>query len=323
VWRSATDGFTLSIELAPGEPHSSWLIVRPEDDGATDDNDLTVISMIVNASIVVKIVLAILALASMLSWTYIFMKMFSIGRAAMDAGRDRTQPSAWSSYGSLKRCVTTEASAVSIPSEKNAAQSDPHTHIGCRLVPTLSQESLRTPQFAFSAVVVASTLFHPLPPNPQRRAAPRRSVSTGGVAMTYGNLTGGDFDGIESRRRLRRERWHHPRYVAARTWLRPHESRARRQRRRFRREHPTWEPRYNFTAASHRLTPYVVARVGRAMASFDESYGGTSDAHGWIYGSVLESLCRSHTPCRPTGLPISRVCRTTMAVATTRFREGI
>jgi biopolymer transport protein TolQ len=47
-------------------------------------SDLTVISMIVNASIVVKVVMAILALASMLSWTYIFMKMFSIRRARRD-----------------------------------------------------------------------------------------------------------------------------------------------------------------------------------------------------------------------------------------------
>ena len=44
-------------------------------------HDLTIVSMIVNASIVVKVVMAILALASMLSWTYIFMKMFSIRRA--------------------------------------------------------------------------------------------------------------------------------------------------------------------------------------------------------------------------------------------------
>jgi biopolymer transport protein TolQ len=44
-------------------------------------HDLTIISMIVNASIVVKVVMAILLLASMLSWTYIFMKMFSIRRA--------------------------------------------------------------------------------------------------------------------------------------------------------------------------------------------------------------------------------------------------
>jgi biopolymer transport protein TolQ len=44
-------------------------------------NDLTVISMIVNASIVVKFVMGLLALASMFSWTYIFMKLFAIGRA--------------------------------------------------------------------------------------------------------------------------------------------------------------------------------------------------------------------------------------------------
>src|SRR2546423_115298 len=37
--------------------------------------------MIVNASIVVKLVMALLALASMFSWTYIFMKMFAIRRA--------------------------------------------------------------------------------------------------------------------------------------------------------------------------------------------------------------------------------------------------
>jgi biopolymer transport protein TolQ len=44
-------------------------------------HDLTIISMIVNASIVVKFVMAVLALASMFSWTYIFMKMFAIRRA--------------------------------------------------------------------------------------------------------------------------------------------------------------------------------------------------------------------------------------------------
>ena len=44
-------------------------------------HDLTIISMIVNASIVVKVVMAILVLASMLSWTYIFMKWFAVRRA--------------------------------------------------------------------------------------------------------------------------------------------------------------------------------------------------------------------------------------------------
>ncbi|HYC35914.1 MAG TPA: protein TolQ [Usitatibacter sp.] len=44
-------------------------------------HDLSIISMIVNASIVVKGVMALLVLASMLSWTYIFMKMFAVRRA--------------------------------------------------------------------------------------------------------------------------------------------------------------------------------------------------------------------------------------------------
>ena len=47
--------------------------------------DLSVISMIVNASIVVKVVMALLALASMFSWTFIFMKIFAIGRARRQA----------------------------------------------------------------------------------------------------------------------------------------------------------------------------------------------------------------------------------------------
>jgi biopolymer transport protein TolQ len=48
-------------------------------------HDLTVVSMIVNASIVVKVVMAILLLASMLSWTYIFLKIFAIRRARRQA----------------------------------------------------------------------------------------------------------------------------------------------------------------------------------------------------------------------------------------------
>ena len=48
-------------------------------------HDLTIVSMIVNASIVVKVVMAILLLASMLSWTYIFMKIFAIRRARRQA----------------------------------------------------------------------------------------------------------------------------------------------------------------------------------------------------------------------------------------------
>jgi biopolymer transport protein TolQ len=43
-------------------------------------HDLTILSMILNASIIVKVVMAILVFASLLSWTYIFMKLFGIRR---------------------------------------------------------------------------------------------------------------------------------------------------------------------------------------------------------------------------------------------------
>ena len=44
-------------------------------------HDLTILAMIVNASIVVKAVMAVLVLASLFSWTYIFMKVFALRRA--------------------------------------------------------------------------------------------------------------------------------------------------------------------------------------------------------------------------------------------------
>ena len=48
-------------------------------------HDLAIVEMIIQASIVVKIVLALLMLASMMSWWYIFVKMFTIGRARKQA----------------------------------------------------------------------------------------------------------------------------------------------------------------------------------------------------------------------------------------------
>jgi len=48
-------------------------------------HDLTIVSMIVNASIVVKAVMAVLVLASLFSWTYIFMKVFALARAHRQA----------------------------------------------------------------------------------------------------------------------------------------------------------------------------------------------------------------------------------------------
>jgi len=48
-------------------------------------HDLTVIAMIMNASIIVKAVMALLAFLSLLSWTYIFMKLFAIRRMRAQA----------------------------------------------------------------------------------------------------------------------------------------------------------------------------------------------------------------------------------------------
>ena len=48
-------------------------------------HDLTILAMIANASIVVKAVMAVLVLASLFSWTYIFMKVFALRRAQRQA----------------------------------------------------------------------------------------------------------------------------------------------------------------------------------------------------------------------------------------------
>jgi biopolymer transport protein TolQ len=48
-------------------------------------HDLSIVSMIVNASVVVQGVMAALVLASLLSWSYIFMKLFQIRRAQREA----------------------------------------------------------------------------------------------------------------------------------------------------------------------------------------------------------------------------------------------
>jgi biopolymer transport protein TolQ len=56
--------------------------------------DLTILAMIANASIVVKVVMGLLALASLYSWTYIFLKLFAIGRAKRQA--DEFEREFWS-----------------------------------------------------------------------------------------------------------------------------------------------------------------------------------------------------------------------------------
>jgi biopolymer transport protein TolQ len=59
--------------------------LNPLNTGLIVGHDLTIVSMIMNASVVVKAVMAMLVVASLLSWTYIFMKMFAIRRARRQA----------------------------------------------------------------------------------------------------------------------------------------------------------------------------------------------------------------------------------------------
>ena len=47
--------------------------------------DLDLLNLILHASLVVKLVLLILVLASLVSWWYIFLKLFSIRRATKQA----------------------------------------------------------------------------------------------------------------------------------------------------------------------------------------------------------------------------------------------
>ncbi len=51
----------------------------------TVSHDLTILAMIVNASVVVQAVMAVLVFASIFSWTYIFMKVFALRRAKRQA----------------------------------------------------------------------------------------------------------------------------------------------------------------------------------------------------------------------------------------------
>lgn len=153
---------------------------------------------------------------------------------------------------------------------------------------------MRAPRFALSNVLVASALIHSLSACASLQAD--KFGVAGGAAVTYGNLTGGDFDGTKAgagfdvnagvtsgawQLGLGYDRTNHGHedsngdFVVSNLYL---------------------EPRFQFMSATRRLTPYIAGRVGRAMASFDESYGGTSNADGWIYGlgaGVLWPLAKS------------------------------
>ena len=53
---------------------------------ATLTHDMSVLSLITGASIPVQLVMAMLLLASLFSWYYIFLKIFTLRRAAQPSG---------------------------------------------------------------------------------------------------------------------------------------------------------------------------------------------------------------------------------------------
>ncbi len=81
----------------------------------TVTHDTSVISLVANASVLVQLVMALLLLASLFSWYYIFLKMFTINRAGRLA--DEFEKEFWSG-GDLnelyQRAVTTRHAAGSL-----------------------------------------------------------------------------------------------------------------------------------------------------------------------------------------------------------------
>ena len=57
-------------------------------------HDLSIISLITNASVLVQLVMAALLLASLFSWYYIFLKRFQLKRASLQA--DEFEKQFWS-----------------------------------------------------------------------------------------------------------------------------------------------------------------------------------------------------------------------------------
>lgn len=135
----------------------------------------------------------------------------------------------------------------------------------------------------FTTAILTAALSAPLAG--QGASAARTVGFAGGLGATYGNLVGGDFEGAKAAAGfdvnagitwgtwqfgLGYDRTTHGHedtdgdIVVSNVYL---------------------EPRYYFMSSTRSWTPYIAARVGRAMASFDEDFGGTSDAHGYIVGA--------------------------------------
>jgi hypothetical protein len=141
---------------------------------------------------------------------------------------------------------------------------------------------MRSRQLAATLIAVAALLAPPAIAQNSSASSPIGFAAGG--ALTFGNLTGGDFSGTKGAAGfdlnagatrgpwsllLGYDRTNHGHedtsgdFVVSNIYV---------------------EPRYAFARSNSRLTPYVTARLGRAMASFEEPGGFSEDAHGYIIG---------------------------------------
>ena len=87
-------------------------------------NDLSVVSLLVNASVLVQLVMGALLLASLFSWYYIFLKRFVLRRAANLA--DEFEKQFWS--GAELAALYRRANAARHPGTLERLTSDDQAH---------------------------------------------------------------------------------------------------------------------------------------------------------------------------------------------------
>ena len=156
---------------------------------------------------------------------------------------------------------------------------------------------MRAPRFALSAVLVASALIHPLSAQAPGAGKTKSIGFTGGAAVTYGNLTGGDFDGTKAgagfdlnagitrgawQLGLGYDRMNHGHedsngdFVVSNLYL---------------------EPRFQFASATRRITPYIAARVSSSRRRTASS------------GSTLAPRASRHRCSGVTARRVNRMAR--------------
>src|SRR4029450_554620 len=164
--------------------------------------------------------------------------------------------------------------------------------------PLCEGEPMRMPRIAFSVVLVASVSIAPLFAQAPTANGVKKIGFTGGAALTYGNLTGGDFDGtkagagfdVNAGSRAVRGNWDlgtTARTTATKTamaisWGATSTS-----------NHDTSSPHIDSRHTSQRESDVQWRRSTRATAAARTPMGGSTD---W----AREFSGRSRTPCKST-----------------------